>query len=152
MKLRNLTKEQREYITSERFIHDELVEESARLVDTAREVFKKKKGDASIVIAWPSEAIKIDEGEIDGCVLANFPKENTKDRLRQIVETAKAYGLLVIEQRPDAIVAVLETPHGARCWKMQIERHGDVDVLAAPVITDNKDHLGLVWSPLSGTA
>lgn len=151
MSLRNLTKEQRKYLTSERFIHDGLVNECESLLDAAREIFGGQK-DASMVIVWPSEHLPTEGGDIDGCVFAAYPKGDTKSRLRSIVETTKAYGMLVIEQKPDAIIAILESPHGARCWKMQIERHGDVDVLASPVVTDNEDHIGLLWSPLSGTA
>lgn len=151
--LKKLSPADRAYISSERFIHDELLRRCSSLVKTGQDVWRKKKGDPSIVILWPAEVVQGEDGaKIEGEVLANYPRENTAAQLRKFVEMTKAYGLLVVELRPHALYAIFESPHGTHSWTTPIERHGDRDVLGKTVEKTDTDQLGLLWSVSRGTA
>lgn len=140
------------YITSERFIHDDLLTKCERLFQTAKTVLQKKE-DPSIVILWPGEAVKAEDGTaIEHEIFAELPAENRTESLCRLVETAKAYGLLVIELQPHALVAIFESPHGTRSWRSSIQLRGDVRVPAETVVKNDVDHHGLLWSPKQGTA
>lgn len=152
-----------DYIHSERFIHDQLIERCNMLVEVAKKIWRDKKGDPSIVIAWPSEPVKGADGEmIEDEILAEYGPvtradwqahpELRQERLRRLVDMTKAYGLLVIELQPHALVAIFESPHGAKSWTTRLELHGDVKVMAKTEERSNKEHYGLIWSPSQGTA
>ncbi len=146
------TNPNRDYIRSERFIHDQLLERCVSLVETSKKMWRERK-EPSIVVLWPGEPVRtLDGHEIEDEVIAVFPQENKQARLRGYVETTKAYGLLVIELQPHALSAVFESAHGTRAWTTPLETHGDVAVLAKTKVQDNVEHLGLLWSPLQGTA
>lgn len=152
-RLKKLSPKEREYITSERFIHDDLVLRCEKLVGVSHDVWRKKKGDPSIVILWPSEPVKgVDGALIEDEIFADYPKQDTLPRLRKLVDMTKAYGLLVIELKPHALCAIFESPHGARSWSTPIERHGDRDVLGKTSKKSDADHLGLLWSTSQGNA
>lgn len=139
------------YITSERFIHDQLIEKCDGLVEVAKKVWKG--GDPSIVILWPSEPIKDEDGDlIEDEILAELPREDKAMRLRQLVDMTKAYGLLVIELQPHALVAIFESPHGAKSWTTRLELRGDVRVMTETEEHLNREHYGLIWSAKQGTA
>lgn len=149
----------KKYMSSGQFVHDMLVARCPALVETAKRVWQEKREDPSIIVLWPSEPVKGEDGEvIEDEILADFNvswREDHKlrsERLRRLIDMTKAYGLLVIELRPDALVAIFETPHGARSWTSRRERRGDVVVLAQTEARDNVEHLGLLWSPSRGTA
>lgn len=151
-RLRRLSREERQYITSERFIHDDLVSRCEDLVRVSHDVWRKK-ADPGIVIIWPSEPVKgVDGAMIEDEILAELPREDTIPRLRKLVDMTKAYGLLVVELKPNALCAVFESAHGAQSWRAPIERHGDRDVLGAVEIRVDADHLGLLWSASQGNA
>ncbi len=141
------------YMASGRFIHDELVRRCVPLVETAQRLWREKKNDPSIVILWPSEPLKAADGSmVEDEVIAALPKADREARLRKLVETTKAYGLLLIELKPNALFAVFESPHGTHSWTSRIEYRGDVYMLARAEEKNNVDHLNLLWSPQQGTA
>jgi hypothetical protein len=156
MELSDSTKK---YAGSGRFVHDMLLARCPALFETAKRVWREKHADPSIIILWPSEPVEGADGQmIEDEILADFNVSWREDhqlrseRLRRLVGMTKACGLLVIELRPDALVAIFETPHGAHSWTSRRERRGDVVVLAATEESTNKEHLGLFWSPSQGTA
>lgn len=141
------------YIKSERFIHDQLLERCDKLVEVAKTVWIGKQGDPSIVFIWPSEPIEAEDGSlIEDEILAELPQEDKAARLRKLVDMTKAYGLLVIELQPHALVAIFESPHGAKSWITRRELRGDVRVLAETEEHLNREHYGLLWSAKQGTA
>ena len=80
------------------------------------------------------------------------PKKDWKPALSQFIERTAAYGLLLLEVEEDKIVARFETMHGARSWTVPIERHGDRLALGDQRVNDNKDHIGLLWTPARGSS
>lgn len=140
------------YLSSGQFVHDELLRRCKKFVDTAHRLWHKGE-DPSFVIMWPSEPVKGADGEmIEDEVLAEFPRAETHERLRKLVGMTKAYGLLVIEKTPDALIIIFESHHGTHSWTSKKERHGDVVVLGKPVEENNVRHHGLLWSPSQGRA
>lgn len=140
------------YFSSGRFVHDELVSRCKKFVETAQKIWRKGE-DPSFVIAWPTEPLKGEDGEmIEDEVLAEFPKENVQERLRKLVDVTKAYGLLVIEKTPNALIIIFESHQGTHSWVSPVERHGDVTVLGKTVEENNVRHHGLLWSPSQGSA
>lgn len=152
LRLKNLSSEQQRYLTSERFIHDDLVKMCESLVHTACAVWDNKQNPDRVFL-WPSETLTTDDGvAIEGVVLAPIPSGDRKAGLRKLVERTKAYGLLLVEKTPHALIATFESPHGACCWTLKVEQHGDIDRLGDPVVTTDKDYLGVLWSPNQGRA
>jgi hypothetical protein len=150
--IKKLGPEERKYIASERFIHDDLLKRAEQLVNIAHGVWRDRK-DPSIVVFWPGEAVTDDEGDpLEGEIFGAFPKTDTKTALKKLADKTKAYGLLIIELRPDALYACFESHHGARSWTAKIERRGDRHVLGTTLERTDEDHIGLLWSPVSGTA
>lgn len=140
------------YFSSGRFVHDALLLRCSRFVATAQRLWRERK-DPSFVIMWPSSPIKSDDGTmIEDEVLAEFPREDTQNRLRKLVDMTKAYGLLIIEQTPHALIIIFESHHGTHSWFSPVARHGDVDVLGETVEENNVRHHGLLWSPSQGNA
>ena len=140
------------YLSSGLFVHDQLLARCSKFVATAQRLWRQNE-DPSFVIMWPSEPIKDADGVlIEDEVLAEFPREDTQARLRKLVDMTKAYGLLVIEKTPDALIIIFESHHGTYSWYSAREWHGDVWVLSKAVEEKNVRRHGLLWSPSQGTA
>lgn len=140
----------RDYITSERFIHDDLLQKAERAVNKLHEIWKKEgKIDASL-LTWPSEPILDDNGQkMEGVCCLTLPDTSAEKikAIRAMVRRTKAYALLLIETVDTNVQALLETPHGTRCWTLPIYRSGDTKILGEATVTDNREHVGLLWSP-----
>jgi hypothetical protein len=137
------------YFTSERFIHDSLLAQADRLVDVAKEEWRKNKRVLPVAISWPSEHLKSDDGKtVTHAVICPLDpaKDSREAAVRRLMERTKAYGLFVLERRGDEIRAVFETRHGARDWKIPLKLHGDVVVAGMTTVRDNADCIGLLWS------
>jgi hypothetical protein len=139
----------KEYITSERFIHDELLR---RATDAVNKIFDLWKSDGQIlpsILMWPADTVKTTEGEDHtGMIFGQLPDDAAQRPayLREITERWKPYALLIVEQKGSTITALFESHHGTRAWHMSIERHGDARVLSDPVITDDTECANLLWS------
>jgi hypothetical protein len=143
-----------DYIKSERFIHDDLIKSCQAVVDRVRTLWKEGQQMTAYAIAWPARTIKTDDGTpLEGAVVLTMPsKKSWKPVLSQFVERTAAYGLFLLEVEEDKIVARFETMHGARGWTIPIERHGDRLVLGDQRVSDNKEHIGLLWTPVRGAS
>jgi hypothetical protein len=150
----NVNERQHKYITSERFIHDNLVRICQGVVDEAKRLWEAKIPLDGHALTWPSAAIKDDSGSlIDRAVIMEMPERSEwKKALASLVERTKAYGLFLIEADDKKISAVFESMHGSRSWVVPIERHGDRLVLGDQRTKDDVDSIGLLWSPKRGNA
>ena len=143
-----------EYITSERFIHDELIRRAERSVNHIPNLWRKLGKIPPTALSWPAAAVKTDDGEeVDGVISMELPIEES-DRshaLRELVKRTKPYGLLLIEQHgKHEVRALFETHHGSRSWSLPIRRHGDVNVLGTPIVKEDTESIGILWRPRSG--
>ena len=137
-----------DYYTSERFIHDELARRAESGFSGLYTAWKTHRKIEPFIIAWPSDSVTAENGkEITGpCVMILPPdKGRWQEFMLKAIELVTAYGLLLVEQREKDVRAIFESQHGTRCWTMPIVRSGDVDILKAPEVSDNTEHLGLLW-------
>ena len=142
----NLTEED---LLTERFIHQGLLVEAEAMVKHLYAVWKKDKKVPRLAFSWPAEEIKADDGSlIDRMVSLEVPEEPVVrvQALRTLAIRTKAYGLFVIEPEAEQIRVVFETPHGTRSWTISIQVRGDRKALGRPVVRDNTDTIGLLWS------
>lgn len=150
-----MDKERFDYLTSERFIHDDLLRSAQNTLDEACRIWEEsEKKLVSYAIAWPAEAVRATNGkDISGPIIMMMPERGLwTTALNGLVEKTKAYGLFLIDVSDLAIVAKFETSHGARAWTIPIQWHGDRRMLGSRKVKDNAECVGLLWSPNRGQA
>lgn len=135
-------------ILTEQDVHAGLVDRCARIVQEARNHWSQDQTDSTVVV-WAGEDIADDFGHlINDAILLELPADRGrwKTILTTLVNRTKAFGLLLIDRTEDGFTASFETPHGSRKWVLKKERHGDVTVLSNPIILDDVEATGLLWS------
>ncbi len=144
-----ITRMDRDYYTSERFIHDDVVQEAEGGLRSLYDTWANQGSVDPFVMSWPSERIKYHGIATEQPV----PFDLTGDRsswlkeLKSIAESTKAFALLLVEQREKAVVAIVESRHGTVSWHIPICNHGNVLVLGDKETRVDRDCLGVLWSP-----
>jgi len=141
-----------EYITSERFIHDDLLRKAQEYIDVAASTWEEDGKLEGFAFSWPAIELRGDDGSRLGLVVMKMPEADTTRALQKFVERTQSYGLLVIEQKEKEIVGAFETHHGSRVWRIPILRKGDRWGLGDQKVSDNAGALGILWSPKRGTS
>lgn len=139
----------REYITSERFIWDALIDKGLEAVREAREMWRRDKHIPRILFSFPAEHVRTVDGKEVTDVVA-FPVPDGMPTFKAAVELAKAtkaYGLLLLEQRERDICITLESMHGSKQWTMQIKDRGDRQTLEKEEATTDTESIGVLWRP-----
>lgn len=145
----------RDYLASERFIFDELVGKAASINAKMKARWRNGLPITPHSITWPSIPIRTDEGVfITQQVISALPEDQDEQRalLLAMVKRTKAYALVLIEKRAQALQVLFESGKGTRLWTTPIQLHGDVYVLGDTHVQENTDGLGLLWLPTTGTA
>jgi hypothetical protein len=144
--------ELREYITSERFIHDGLLKDGDFLVKRIFALWKKDRRLTPSLILWPSHAIEADSGaHIEDIISVNLPpEEDHKEIIKAAVDRTSAYAFFYVREQEGMVKALLESPHETRSWSIPIKRSADVRVLGKIASQDDKDCLGVLWVPARG--
>lgn len=140
----------REYIVSERFIHDGLLKDGDFLVKRLYKLWKRDRRIEPSVLMWPSHELTADDGgKIDRLIAMTLPPEieEHKSQLRAAVDRVSAYAFFIVRREGSEVKALLETPHGTRSWTIPIQRSADVELLGAATVRDDKDWFGLLWVP-----
>lgn len=140
----------KDYIASERFIHMGLLKEADAVVKSMYKTWRRDRRIAPLLFTWPGETIRMDSGEPhEGVCILELPEgdEERQDALRMMVERTKAYALLLVEQHREEVRIILESRHGARCWRIPLASHGEVVILERAQVEDDGVHVGLLWSP-----
>lgn len=152
--MRTMDAAQYEYITSERFIHDDLVRASQHVVDEVCRLWENGHRFIAHAMAWPTRAVHAEDGSaIGGAIVMEIQKAKDQDAaLRALVAKTGAYGLLLVEMKETGISARFETAHGACAWTVPIRRHGDRLMLGDQSMTKDAEYIGLLWSPNLGRA
>lgn len=148
-----MTSVNKDYVASERFIHDDLLRQAEAAVRTIYGIWRRERKIAPTLLTWPAERIRTEQGEPhEGVCLLELPEggEKRSEAILAMVRRTKAYGLLLIEQKPDEVRAIFETRHGARCWQIPLVTHGDVVLLGRAEVREDALHVGLLWSPTVG--
>lgn len=141
------------FVPSERTIHDGLLKKCDGMVSELRRNYKREKD--STAIAWVSRDIRDDAGNtINDFVLLELPEDRTgwMDILLQLIQKTDAFALLVVDRQQPGLKVVFESRFGARSWTLKEERHGDVDVLSKPIVLDDVESIGLLWTSSRGEA
>ena len=139
----------RQYISSERFIHDVLLERSENLVKKIQDDWKAGNKPFPLLITWPAETITSRDGKpIDNVCLCYMGKDKQTwtSTMHGMVARTRAYGMLLVDPGPKEVKLIFETTHGTRAWTIPVERHGDVDVLGAVQRQDDVECIGLLWN------
>lgn len=145
----------RKYIASERFIHDGLVKDAQVVIERIYKIWKERRTVRPSLLLWPAQAVQADDGKlISHIVAADLPEDlrEHKDFMRAAADRVNAYAVLLVRKEDTVVKAILETPHGTRSWTIPIVRSADVFVLGRPTIKNDKDVLGIVWSPQKGSS
>lgn len=145
-----------DYIVTERFIHDDLLQElEDTLATTLLDGWKANGRVEPFLLSWPTEHVTCDDGTtVTHVFYANLPEETETwpQWLEAAVKKTKPYALMLGEQREDEVIVTFESPHGSRCWRFPIERHGDVQILGRPSTRDDVDSIGILWKANRGQA
>lgn len=138
----------KDYITSERFIHDELMRRCQAAVKQVYTFWKQHRKVHPTLLLWPGDSLRIPGNpEFTGVVFLALP-ELVEERPAAIIAAAKrcsAYGMLMTEQLETDIRLLFESAHGTRTWRIPIKRHGDIRVLGPPSMKDNTESIGIKW-------
>lgn len=139
----------RQYIVTERFIHDDLYNRSAAVVRKLPDMWLRDKKISPVLLCWPESPVKGTDGSTidDVCVLdlTDIAEAERPDVIKQMARRAKAYGLFFVEQKEGAVHAAFETRQGSFTWTLPIRRHGEVVVLEpAQTVTDGPA-VGVLW-------
>lgn len=138
------------YFTSERFIHDDLLARAAAGVESLYRTWREEGRIDPFFIAWPAEPVQTREGSmIAGPCMLELPADRRtwNKKMLEAMRLTRAYAILLTEQRDEDVRVILESPHGARCWTVPIERHGDVRALGRASSQDDGPCLGILWKP-----
>lgn len=139
----------REYIASGRFIHDELRRRCEAAVAKLYDIWRKDKRILPSLLLWPNDSVRTVEGTgFTGVVFTELSEDEAARpaEIRSAAAQCNAFGLLLTEQLPGVVRVVFETEHGTRAWRLPIKKHGDVQVLGRPSISDNTDSIGVRWT------
>jgi hypothetical protein len=131
--------------------HEEVCQWADNGVKGFFETWKRAKKIAPFLVTWPNSPVKANNGgNVSGpCVLqlSNMARQKWPKLLIESVQLTDAFAVLLAEQRSDEVKVILESPHGARCWTLPIIRSGDVHRLGKAQVTNDKEHLGILWRP-----
>ena len=144
----------KEHLKSEDFIWRDLIRYAQHAVTVVRAAWKKERDYPRVLIAWPSEHLHFESGRIiKNTISFAIPDEmSTKQAAAEMAQKTGAYALLLVEKRGQDLKIILESPHGARCWSLPVERHGDVLVLGKELASEDLDCIGVLWRPAMGPA
>jgi hypothetical protein len=148
--LDSMKPELRAYLTSERFIHENIIAQAEKILARYRVHWKNgaiRQGQG-LFFTWPAVTVQDDRGrDIEGTCAMYLPEERAKQpkAMRDMVIRTSAYALFLIEQRGREIKAILESTHGTRTWTIPLELHGDVHVLGQATQRDDYENVGLLW-------
>jgi hypothetical protein len=137
-------------LSSERFIHDELLRRAETGLPGIKDAWRKYKRLDPFLISWPSEHITCDDGTV---VTDYFTLDLPRDKKRwsglfiQTIEKTVPYALLLAEELEDHVSVIFESVHGTRSWHFPIKQQGNVRVLGKPTSRDDTDRIGVLWAP-----
>lgn len=138
------------YFTSERFIHDDLVQRCSWIVEDLPAFYVMESGKVdSYIVSWPAVAFRNDEGKrTDNPVYLTLPTDRTKwaELTRDLVSRTKAFALFMVDVTRTEVACVFESHLGTRAWTFQVQRRGDIKTLSGPISEVNKKKVGLLWA------
>lgn len=140
-----------EYFLSERIIHDQLLDEAERGINTLYDSFKENKSIPPFALFWPATLVESNDGGMVGDTvlleLERFERERWRSILIEGLRKTNAYGILLAEQKEGRVEVTFETVHGSRRWTLPITRRLGTPVLGRPTVETDVEGLQLLWAP-----
>jgi hypothetical protein len=135
-------------------IHDEVCEQARDGLMSIPIVWRARRRIRPYVVAWPSGDIEFHGYKTDEPVSFMMPDDRSEwsSFLIDVARNNKAYALLLVEQREQAVVAILESHHGTKSWHYPLADHGGTLLLRDPIEKTDTESIGLLWRPDSGTS
>lgn len=135
---------------TERDVHDLLVKKVDWAVGDLRRGWKPDQVESTAMV-WVSSEVLDDRGvPINDWIVLELPENRGtwSAVLEKLVTRTNAFALAVFDRHDAGISVRFESPLGCQKWELKKERHGDVTVMSAPVVTpNNEDTTGLLWNP-----
>jgi len=119
-----------------------------------RRRWKDEKKLTPLAISWPERPVKSSDGSMINhpCIMELTHESNWNEALCAFVKLTDACGLLLIEEQPTRLRALLETPDGTLCWSIPKKDHGDVVILGKTSLAQDKESIGILWRPKKGVS
>lgn len=142
-----------DYFASERFIHDNLLQEAEVGLGAVKESVELSGSVNPFVLSWLSEPVKDADGNtIEHIMLFDMPSDKKwwgKEFIR-IVKKTDPYALLLVEQEKDEVVALFESRHGSKSWRYQIvpSKSKSGKTVKKPAVRTDHECIGLLWRPV----
>lgn len=141
----------RDYITSERLIHDSIVAFVDDFALQLRQLAQRGEALKPLLLFWVDGEVRGDDGSFitDKVVMELEDTKDVEEHMRQGAKKIGAYALLFF--RPDAgeLRLELETPHGAETWVMEKQRRGDTYLICPPERKSSSKIFGIIQSKLN---
>lgn len=133
---------------SPELIHADLAEEAGWGINSLYTSWSESNRIDPFMVVWPSETVIFNGESVNDAIPFQLPldKEQQRAFIKKAVKKTKAWAVLLVEQRAEAVVAVFESPVGTRSWHLPIKRRGDVLVLTDAKEYENTDYVGAVNS------
>ncbi len=144
----------KEYLEQEDFIWRDLIDYAKHALTVVRAAWRRDRDYPRVLIAWPAEHLHFESGRvIKNTVSLAVPAHMTSRAAAiEMARQTGAYALLLVERHEKELKVILESPHGTRCWHLPLERHGDVVMLGRETLSEDLDHIGVLWQPAMGAA
>lgn len=140
-----------DYYSSERFIQDALIQRAEVGISTLYDTWKQEGRISPFIILWPATAIRDHQGvELEGPCLRELDQDKGQWRkqMAEAIGLTNAYALLLVQQRAQQVLVILESQHGVVNWDLPIQRSGDVFTLGRSRRVGD-EYVGLLWRPTS---
>jgi hypothetical protein len=141
--------------TSERWIHDELLELLPKHLEVIYRDWREKKSVDPFVVAWPANEVPTEDGEmLAGPILCELPedRQHWAEFFKAVVRRTDPFALLLVEQKKEEVVAVVESRYGTKSWHYSIEQHGLETALSRPTTKVDEISIGVLWRAKRATA
>ena len=143
-----LTRRIRDYLKSDKFIHDNLVLQVDQLIGKLRKIANEKKTIDPLLLFWPAENISADDGttitHLIMMPLSSSQEEKYKEYLTAGAKRAKAFAVAYLSSNNSEIKLIMETPAGTETWLMKKQIRGEITFVKAPVRKSDVDVLGVI--------
>ncbi len=153
-----MSPEAKAFILSEQFIHEALAKRAHAAYERAVAIWGEDMHLTPAALFWPTDVVLTREGApYEGVIMAALPELTERHTFfAEAIKRITPYGIFTVEvaaqQGGACLIGLFETSHGARQWLRPLHQHGDVLVVGPEVVTNNRHHLGVLWSPARGSA
>jgi hypothetical protein len=129
--------------------HEYVLRDAREMIPAIYYVWKQMGHVDPFVMIWPRKKVQWLGMTTNQSIGVDLPTDRstwTKFLAEKALQYA-AFALLLVEQKKDEVVMILESKAGTNSWCLPIENHGDVNVLGSPTERADAHSIGLLWRP-----